>query len=588
MSLKALLVSILIIVSLHFIYYPKWKEIRTEATLSWDVSGYYMYLPATFIYKDLKKCTFKDDILEKYNPTPNFQQAFIHPPSGNYVMKYSIGQAIIMSPYFAVAHLWASNNARYPADGFSLPYQFLISLGSLIIAIIGLIYLRKSLISYYDDKVVAITLLSLVIGTNYLNYSALDGAMTHNSLFTIYAILIHLSIQFHKKPSSLSAVGIGLCVGLAALTRPTEIISCLIPIFWGTNLLKLSAIWERIEFILAKWRLLAIAVIVTISVGFIQLIYWKYVSGEWIVYSYEDQGFSWLRPHFVDGVFSYKSGWFMYTPFMVFTILGFIPLYQKQKKVFFTAIIFFSLFFYITFAWDIWWYGGSIGQRAMVQSYPILAFPLAAFVAMLLKSNNRILQIVVCGLAALFIYTNLWFTHQAHKGGLFQSSQMNKAYYWKTLFTYEKNDEHKKLLDQVPEIYEGELLNKTTVFRDSSYYEMLNGEKQRTDTLSIPINDLSSLSQWMRISINAKIKQKEWTFWRMTHLMVDLKNEDELVTTYWIRMQRHMNDNGVKRIFMDIRKPTQKISAIEVSFWNGEGQKEIILNDIIVETFDEE
>ena len=78
-------------------YYPKWSKPGSEATISWDVSGYYMYLPAAFIYKDLKKCAFKDSILAKYQPSPDFQQAFLH-PSGNYVMKYPAGQAIMMLP----------------------------------------------------------------------------------------------------------------------------------------------------------------------------------------------------------------------------------------------------------------------------------------------------------------------------------------------------------------------------------------------------------------------------------------------------------------------------------------------------------
>ena len=42
---------------------------------------------------------------------------------------------------------------------------------------------------------------------------------------------------------------------------------------------------------------------VTALVGFIQLAYWKYASGEWLVYSYEDQGFSWLKPHLYEGIF---------------------------------------------------------------------------------------------------------------------------------------------------------------------------------------------------------------------------------------------------------------------------------------------
>jgi len=50
------------------LWYPKWEQPQTEATLSWDVMGYYLYLPAAIIYKDLKKLSFKDDIVEKYHP----------------------------------------------------------------------------------------------------------------------------------------------------------------------------------------------------------------------------------------------------------------------------------------------------------------------------------------------------------------------------------------------------------------------------------------------------------------------------------------------------------------------------------------
>ena len=79
----------------------------------------------------------------------------------------------------------------------------------------------------------AITLILLAFGTNYLNYSGIGGAHTHNWLFTIYALLIHFSIRWHRKPSYLDSIAIGVCVGLAALTRPTDIISFLIPLLWG-------------------------------------------------------------------------------------------------------------------------------------------------------------------------------------------------------------------------------------------------------------------------------------------------------------------------------------------------------------------
>src|SRR5690554_4799711 len=114
--------SCFILIAAHA-YYPKWKQQGIEATLTWDVSGYYMYLPAAFIYKDIKQCRFQDEVLQEYQPTFDFQQAFKHEPSGNYVFKYPIGQAIQMAPFFAVGHLWAAQSPEYKADGFSFPYQ---------------------------------------------------------------------------------------------------------------------------------------------------------------------------------------------------------------------------------------------------------------------------------------------------------------------------------------------------------------------------------------------------------------------------------------------------------------------------------
>ena len=131
-SSLAFLASAALILAAAFFYYPKWEQPGTEATLSWDVSGYYLYLPAAFIYHDLKKLDFAPPLLEKYNPAPGFDQAFLH-PSGNRVMKYSCGQALQFLPWFAAGHL-AAKVFGYPADGFSQPYQTAVSWGSLLVA----------------------------------------------------------------------------------------------------------------------------------------------------------------------------------------------------------------------------------------------------------------------------------------------------------------------------------------------------------------------------------------------------------------------------------------------------------------------
>jgi hypothetical protein len=86
----ALLVCYAFIACVHFLYYPKWQQDGAEATISYDVSGYYMYLPAVFIYEDLKEVKFLDEVIAQYRPTADPYQVFTH-ESGNKVMKYSIG-----------------------------------------------------------------------------------------------------------------------------------------------------------------------------------------------------------------------------------------------------------------------------------------------------------------------------------------------------------------------------------------------------------------------------------------------------------------------------------------------------------------
>src|SRR5688572_18882309 len=136
-SLSFLGLAMLFCIAVAIFYYPKWTRQGTEATLSWDVSGYYMYLPALFIYHDLDQVAFGDSIIRKYYPTPDLQQVFHHYNSGNKVMKYSSGQAIAMLPFFLVGHAIAAIT-DHPSDGFSAPYQYAIGIGMLLYTLIGL------------------------------------------------------------------------------------------------------------------------------------------------------------------------------------------------------------------------------------------------------------------------------------------------------------------------------------------------------------------------------------------------------------------------------------------------------------------
>ena len=73
------------------------------------------------------------------------------------------------------------------------------------------------------------------------------------------------------------------------------------------------------------------------------------VTGQWLFYSYEDQGFSWLEPHIIKGLFSYRSGWLVYSPAMLLYLIGFLFLLKKNRSFGISAVIYTVLFVYIAF-----------------------------------------------------------------------------------------------------------------------------------------------------------------------------------------------------------------------------------------------
>ena len=600
-SLLSLLICWALLFSALFFYFPKWNNSYTEATISWDVSGYYYYLPAAFIYKDLKHLSFKDQIQQQYHPSGDFQQAFVH-SNGNYVFKYSCGQALLYTPFFFIAHAYASMSDQFPADGFSLPYQFMIGFGSLLVAFLGLFILRRVLLKFFSDQTTAFTLILLVFGTNYLEYASITGAMSHNYLFTLYCILLSLTIGFYEKPSALKAIGIGLVIGFAALVRPTEIICALIPLLWGLQTPLKASLSEKLVFFKKNALLLSLAVLTCGLVGSLQLIYWKAVAGDWIVYSYQDQGFSWLRPHLFNGLLSYRSGWLLYTPMMIFALLGFKHLSKHWNALYLSLLIYTGLFIYITFAWDIWWYGGSLGQRAMVQAYPVLAFPLAAFVDSALKT--KIWKYIFGFIALLFIYLNLWWTHQAHWGGLFMVEQMNRAYFWDVLGRFkEPGGESLKLLDtnepgfygvrkNVRELlYEDFEKDTSTALCEVPVIEgqksgCLDANRQNLPIYSVPL--ATGDAGWVRASAVFRCRNKEWTVWLGAQFQLFFYNGDEILKTEQIRVYRFLNDGETKSLFFDIKLPKATFDRVGVSVWNGGGVLPLAVDQLKIEAFDEQ
>ena len=185
-------------------------------------------------------------------------------------------------------------------------------------------------------------------------------------------------------------------------------------------------------------------IMVAFLVIFPQLVYWKYSTGSWVYYSYGEEGFYFNHPHIFDGFFSYRKGWFIYTPIMLFFVAGFFFMRKRIPELFLPLSIFLLLNIYVVFSWWCWWYGGSFGARPMIDSYGFLALPFAALVEKVIH-QKKWQKIMAAAFLLFFMYLNLFQTRQ-YRTSMIHWDSMTKQAYWKVFLREQWPENYEKLI----------------------------------------------------------------------------------------------------------------------------------------------
>lgn len=409
-----------------------------HSPISYDVANYYCYLPAIFIQKDIA--------LHFYDEHPEWYVQKFAPnkaPNGNNVIKMTMGLAFYYAPFFFIAHGYALLFDN--PDGFSSPYRFMLLLSAVFYTVVGLFFLRKILLRYFSDAVSMLVLISLGIGTN-LFYYTVHEPMSHAYLFFTFIIIMFLTIRWHDRPSAGTAAMLGLCCGLAILVRPTDGIILLIPLFYGIT--SRQAIINKFRLITTHWPHLLLLTLVLACPLCLQMLYWKKMTGQWLFFSYVGEGFLWNDPRIMEGLFSYRKGWFLYTPIIGFSFLGARVMWKYCREFLVPVLLFTIINVYVVLSWWSWWYGGSFGLRAFIESYALLALPMGAF-------YQQLFSIAWSRYALLLVITVLCVINQVqiyqYRHAIINYDSMTKKAYWYVFLKTTLSEEEKKTLDTLLE-----------------------------------------------------------------------------------------------------------------------------------------
>ena len=418
-------------------YWKYWKEY--ENPFNSDVAQYYSYLPLTIIHGDM------DMVKHNHGYWP------IKAPNGAKVPKVTYGMALMYSPFFLLGHKIAINQ-NSPQDGFSEPYATCVHYGTLLYCFLGLLILAFVLKRFFSDGIIAITLVTLFFATNLFFYTLREGEMTHSYSFFLISLFVLLMCKWHEKNKSIYFLWIGMTMGLLTLIRPNEIL--LFIVFIGYQVHSLSDFKNKLLKIIFSYKNILLFIIGFFILWVPQMIFWKIETDQLLFFSYGNkEGFFWLDPQIKNLLFSYRKGWFVYTPIMLFAIAGLFMLKNKGLDFKIPIIIYLGLNIYLLSAWWCWWYGGGFGMRALVQSYAILAIPMAAFYEHIFSFSFKkqlftILSrsLVVC-LFSVFLCINQIQTYQ-YNHFMIHYDSMSKDAYWHFFGKFDYNEDDVKKFEE--------------------------------------------------------------------------------------------------------------------------------------------
>lgn len=413
-----------------------WK--KQDRVIEWDIHWYYSYLPAEFIYDDITLTKSDYRFYEDY-----YLIWPVFTPEGKKIIKTTMGLAILYAPFFFVAHSFAFLT-DYPENGFSEPYKIFLLLSAIFYLLIGLDYLKKTLRHLkFSDIHISITILLIGLGTNLLAYSSQSAPMPHVYNFCLFSVFIYQTIKWYESQSIKTALIIGFLIGLISLIRPSNILISVFFIFYGIT--SLSELRQRVFFFIKNYPSLLAMLIILFLVWTPQFIYWKITTGNYLYYSYNEEGFFFNSPKIIKGLFSFRKGWLTYTPMMAFGLIGIYFLKGELKKLRLPIVLFLVLNIYVIFSWWCWWYGGTYGQRSMVDSYALMAIPFASFIKYTSEKkwyHNALLY----SLAVFFVWLNIFQTYQFELGSLHYEG-MTKELYFKQFGKLSKINDFDKYVD---------------------------------------------------------------------------------------------------------------------------------------------
>ena len=392
-------------------------QLQLGARLQSDGFYYFAYLRSLAFDRDV-------NFMNDYRMLGLGDKAYLFQPTrtGHAESAWTIGPAIVWSPFFAAGHVVATrlqaSGRDVSTDGTSFPYRQAVCVASLFYGLLGCWFAYRLTRLFFPAGLAAPAVTLTTAGSFMVWYLVKEPSMTHASSMASVAGFTWLWAATTERRTLRSWALLGLLAGFMALIRWQNLLFALLP---GVDAVRLLVRASREGDAAARRDALAgsAAFLACAFVGFLpQMLAWKAIYGTFIARSPVGPQVRWLDPHLTDILWSARNGLLSTAPILYLGAIGLIGFAFARPAVGMPVLASVAVMIYFNACIQDWWGSAGFGGRRFDGLIPLFCVGLAAFIDYAATVVRRHAAAAVTALLALIAVWNVALMGAAQDGAV--------------------------------------------------------------------------------------------------------------------------------------------------------------------------
>jgi hypothetical protein len=296
-------------------------------------------------------------------------------PMGYVRNRMPIGPAIIWAPLFLLvtSAVWIARllGSGYPLDGYGRLFQASAGLTGVLASGLGSWAAYRAAALLFERRAAVWSVVTLWLSSSTIYYSVVSPTYSHAPSMLAVGVFWLVWVRTLAMQSVARYGALGALCGIAALMRWQDALLILVPL--------VDAVWHRRELGMARCAGSVGAYAMMALIAFTPQMYvWATLYGAPLAIPQGEGFLQWRQPALMSVLFSDYHGLFSWTPIVVLSVVGLVPLLLRVPLVGTAASLFLLTSWYVNAAAADWWAGEAFGARRFISCFPVFVLGLGA------------------------------------------------------------------------------------------------------------------------------------------------------------------------------------------------------------------